>query len=82
MVFLLGTYYESVCAIILHYLLQSFRNPLPWIHCRAEWTTAGGSPCMSSAARYWLRTDATSNLSLAVDGSLRKPLSSSEYYFM
>ncbi|XP_075166646.1 sodium-dependent nutrient amino acid transporter 1 isoform X2 [Haematobia irritans] len=47
MVFLLGTYYESICAIIGFYLTQSFQNPLPWANCRPEW----GDNCMDSAPR-------------------------------
>lgn len=45
MVFLLATYYESICAIIGYYLVESFRDPLPWAHCRPQW----GDNCWDSA---------------------------------
>ncbi|XP_073845902.1 sodium-dependent nutrient amino acid transporter 1-like isoform X2 [Musca autumnalis] len=45
MVYLLATYYESICAIIGYYLVESFRNPLPWAYCRPEWETN----CIDSA---------------------------------
>lgn len=44
MVYMLGTYYESVCALIAYYLVESFRDPLPWAFCRPEW----GSNCLDS----------------------------------
>lgn len=44
MVYMLGTYYEAVCAIIAYYLVESFRDPLPWANCRPEW----GSNCIDS----------------------------------
>ncbi|KAM7342971.1 sodium-dependent nutrient amino acid transporter 1 isoform 3-T3 [Cochliomyia hominivorax] len=44
MVYMLGTYYEAVCSLIAYYLVESFRNPLPWAFCRPEW----GSNCINS----------------------------------
>ncbi|XP_037826010.1 sodium-dependent nutrient amino acid transporter 1 isoform X2 [Lucilia sericata] len=44
MVYMLGTYYESVCALIAYYLVESFRDPLPWAYCRPQW----GSNCLDS----------------------------------
>lgn len=31
------TFYSGLMAIILHYLWDSFKNPLPWSYCREEW---------------------------------------------
>ncbi|XP_036330329.1 sodium-dependent nutrient amino acid transporter 1 isoform X2 [Rhagoletis pomonella] len=53
MVYLLATYYECICALIAYYLVQSFRDPLPWSYCRSEW----GANCIDSAPRSWLGDD-------------------------
>lgn len=45
----LATYYSSVMACIGIYLINSFRNPLPWSQCRPEWTD-----CMDSGGNFEL----------------------------
>lgn len=88
MVYLLATYYESICALIAYYLVQSFRDPLPWSYCRPEW----GVNCIDSAPRSWLDeakfidSHSSGNWSL-VYGNLTKEynqriISSSEFYFV
>lgn len=79
MVFILATYYESICAIISYYLVESFRDPLPWSYCREEW----GPNCIDSAPRMTPVSDGMSprdmgNFSQA-DDVLK---SSSELFFM
>lgn len=32
-----ATFYSSLMALILHYLWDSFKSPLPWSYCRDEW---------------------------------------------
>lgn len=68
--FAVGTYYASLSAIIGHFLVNSFFNPLPWAQCREEW----GPNCVNS--------DGSSN-KFAVYKALMtsEPLSSSEIYF-
>lgn len=88
MVYLLATYYESICALIAYYLVQSFRDPLPWSYCRPEW----GSNCIDSAPRSWLDgakfidTVRTANWSLVYINLTRdnnkRIISSSELYFV
>lgn len=34
-----GTYYCSLMALTLFYLINSFTSDLPWAHCRDEWKT-------------------------------------------
>uniref|UniRef100_A0A034WKU2 Transporter n=1 Tax=Bactrocera dorsalis TaxID=27457 RepID=A0A034WKU2_BACDO len=88
MVYLLATYYESICALIAYYLVQSFRDPLPWSYCRPEW----GSNCFDSAPRSWLDgtkfidTVRTANWSLVYSNLTKdynkRIISSSEFYFV
>ncbi|XP_054737450.1 sodium-dependent nutrient amino acid transporter 1-like isoform X2 [Anastrepha obliqua] len=92
MVYLLATYYESICALIAYYLVQSFRDPLPWSYCRSEW----GANCIDAAPHSWLEASrivdskglkvSDGNWSL-VYGNLTKEnkervKSSSEFYFV
>uniref|UniRef100_A0A1I8P2A2 Transporter n=1 Tax=Stomoxys calcitrans TaxID=35570 RepID=A0A1I8P2A2_STOCA len=93
MVFLLGTYYESICAIIGFYLVNSFMNPLPWAKCRPEW----GDHCMDSAPKQQLGNgsllkdglNALTKLQRSTDimeeelvGTRNRTISSSELYFV
>ncbi|XP_039953950.1 sodium-dependent nutrient amino acid transporter 1 isoform X2 [Bactrocera tryoni] len=88
MVYLLATYYESICALIAYYLVQSFRDPLPWSYCRPEW----GSNCFDSAPHSWLDgakfidTVRTGNWSLVYSNLTKdynkRIISSSEFYFV
>ncbi|XP_013108095.2 sodium-dependent nutrient amino acid transporter 1 isoform X2 [Stomoxys calcitrans] len=93
MVFLLGTYYESICAIIGFYLVNSFMNPLPWAKCRPEW----GDHCMDSAPKQQLGNgsllkdglNALTKLQRSTDimeeelvGTSNRTISSSELYFV
>ncbi|XP_011189046.1 sodium-dependent nutrient amino acid transporter 1 isoform X2 [Zeugodacus cucurbitae] len=90
MVYLLATYYESICALIAYYLVQSFRDPLPWSYCRPEW----GSNCIDSAPRSWLdgakfidtMRAGAGNWSLVYSNltkdNNKRIISSSEFYFV
>uniref|UniRef100_A0A1A9W8E0 Transporter n=1 Tax=Glossina brevipalpis TaxID=37001 RepID=A0A1A9W8E0_9MUSC len=77
MMFVVGTYYEALCAIILNYVVQSFRNPLPWAYCSVEWN----SNCIDSAITKEGQTNFTK---LSQDMRFtddNRTLSSSELYF-
>uniref|UniRef100_T1PK61 Transporter n=1 Tax=Musca domestica TaxID=7370 RepID=T1PK61_MUSDO len=91
MVYLLATYYESVCAIIGYYLVESFRDPLPWAHCRPEW----GANCIDSAppkaeqnttlAKTWsMVVGQENNTAYAgrMDGEANRTITSSELFFV
>ncbi|XP_053689270.1 sodium-dependent nutrient amino acid transporter 1 isoform X2 [Sabethes cyaneus] len=64
------TYYSSLMSIILSYMFDSFRSPLPWAHCRPEW----GPNCLDAAAKA--ASDGSVN-----DNNNTNILSSSEFYF-
>lgn len=68
-IFLLSTYYASIMALIGRYLYDSFRSPLPWTHCKAEW-----SNCIDPTGR-------STNGSLYGSMNSTKIMSSSEHYF-
>ena len=92
MVYMLGSYYESVCAIIAYYLVASFREPLPWAYCRPEW----GSNCIDSMPSDKTALDvveggvtiankAINNLTVNFDNIMRssnRTISSSEWFFV
>lgn len=81
----LATYYASVMACIAIYLVNSFRNPLPWSECRAEWTD-----CIDSHGHFELRQNSMlqednimtllNNNTTAISGD-RKIYSSSRLFF-
>lgn len=94
---LLSTYYASLMALICNYLIDSFKNPLPWSDCRPEWPNcvAASSTEQRSANSTSLLsnptalTNNTSTTLLAaglgnVSDSTRtaKVMGSSEFYFM
>ncbi|XP_055854041.1 sodium-dependent nutrient amino acid transporter 1 isoform X1 [Episyrphus balteatus] len=79
MVFLLGTYYESVVALICYYFASSFRFPLPWAHCRPEWearcfdSSSGGeynSSASISNLEYLKFVEKTSNDTIMTSSEL------------
>uniref|UniRef100_A0A7G3AYG6 Transporter n=1 Tax=Lutzomyia longipalpis TaxID=7200 RepID=A0A7G3AYG6_LUTLO len=43
-----ATYYSSVMALIVSYLVDSFKNPLPWTKCRENWINCIDSQGQSS----------------------------------
>ncbi|XP_058457070.1 sodium-dependent nutrient amino acid transporter 1-like isoform X2 [Malaya genurostris] len=64
------TYYSSLMSLILSYMFDSFRNPLPWANCRPEW----GPSCI----------DATGSTTTDANGTMTNisiRASSSEFYF-
>ncbi|XP_055532517.1 sodium-dependent nutrient amino acid transporter 1 isoform X2 [Wyeomyia smithii] len=65
------TYYSSLMSIILSYLFDSFRSPLPWAHCRPEW----GPNCLDAVAK------ASSKKGSGNDNNTTDIVSSSELYF-
>ncbi|KAH8266665.1 hypothetical protein KR018_008020 [Drosophila ironensis] len=92
-VFMLNTYYASLVAIIGRYFIESFRDPLPWATCLAEW----GPNCIDSApdeggananenenAGDWLRVEsddqATRNYTVKSENG--RVVTSSEWYFV
>ncbi|XP_062561322.1 sodium-dependent nutrient amino acid transporter 1-like isoform X2 [Armigeres subalbatus] len=64
------TYYSSLMALIGSYMYNSFKDPLPWAHCRAEW----GPDCVNASAKQLILTNDSE-----VDATNR--ISSSELYF-
>ncbi|XP_058830523.1 sodium-dependent nutrient amino acid transporter 1-like isoform X2 [Topomyia yanbarensis] len=63
------TYYSSLMSLILSYMFDSFRSPLPWAECRPEW----GPSCIDAVA-----TTTTDGNGTMVDMTR---VSSSEFYF-
>jgi solute carrier family 6 (neurotransmitter transporter, glycine) member 5/9 len=43
-----ASYYGGVMALISSYLVDSFKNPLPWMFCRPEWTNCVNSSVTNS----------------------------------
>ena len=64
----LASYYCSLMALTLFYLVASFQSELPWSKCRAEW----GANCLDSSHRLQLADGGSVNVSLK---------SSAELYF-
>ncbi|KAH8325069.1 hypothetical protein KR074_005171 [Drosophila pseudoananassae] len=81
-VFMLSTYYAALVAIIGRYFIESFRNPLPWATCLAEW----GPNCINSApdASNWLRVDDGDQRSqnYTIKSETERVITSSEWYFV
>ncbi|KAH8323332.1 hypothetical protein KR067_005258 [Drosophila pandora] len=81
-VFMLSTYYAALVAIIGRYFIESFRNPLPWATCLAEW----GPNCINSApdASNWLRVDGGDQRSqnYTIKSETERVITSSEWYFV
>ncbi|EDW89035.2 sodium-dependent nutrient amino acid transporter 1 isoform X1 [Drosophila yakuba] len=81
-VFMLSTYYAALVAIIGRYFIESFRNPLPWSTCRAEW----GVHCINSApdASNWSRVegDDQSPQNYTMKSLNDRVITSSEWYFV
>uniref|UniRef100_A0A1B0G7U7 Sodium-dependent nutrient amino acid transporter 1 n=1 Tax=Glossina morsitans morsitans TaxID=37546 RepID=A0A1B0G7U7_GLOMM len=78
MIFLVGTYYEALCSLILNYFVQSFRNPLPWAYCKAEWN----SNCIDSAIVKKAKTNLTELWQQKGLTDNNRTISSSELYFI
>ena len=53
----LATYYSSVMACIAIYLVNSFKNPLPWSKCLPEWER-----CIDAGGNYGLEANRSSAL--------------------
>ncbi|XP_063704592.1 sodium-dependent nutrient amino acid transporter 1-like isoform X2 [Culicoides brevitarsis] len=62
------TYYASLIAITLHYMVSSFSSELPWARCQPGWEN-----CVDSTLTAADRENITSNVTR---------MSSSEYYFL
>ncbi|XP_016956852.1 sodium-dependent nutrient amino acid transporter 1 isoform X1 [Drosophila biarmipes] len=81
-VFMLSTYYAALVAIIGRYFIESFRDPLPWATCRAEW----GSLCISSAPEAGNWSQAESDDRRAQNYTMKsqndRVITSSEWYFV
>lgn len=82
-VFLLGTYYQSLCAIIGRYLFESFKSPLPWAYCRSEWLPF----CIDSTPRDRLYEPASNsttflNPNIFNKSAVQRNSSSSEWFFV
>ncbi|XP_044572226.1 sodium-dependent nutrient amino acid transporter 1 isoform X3 [Drosophila ananassae] len=81
-VFMLSTYYAALVAIIGRYFIESFRNPLPWATCLAEW----GPNCINSApdASDWLRVDGGDQRlqNYTIKSETERVITSSEWYFV
>ncbi|XP_014233654.1 sodium-dependent nutrient amino acid transporter 1-like [Trichogramma pretiosum] len=56
----LSSYYCSLMAITLHYLVSSFQSELPWTKCRAEW----GPNCLDSISNVTGSHNASSSAEL------------------
>lgn len=63
------TYYSSLIALCLHYLIASFESELPWTRCKEEW----GPECVNSKPNE--------NDTINFNDTLTK-ISSSELYFL
>lgn len=70
--FYLASYYSSLMALTLRYLVDSFYATLPWSYCREEW----GSTCMDSKI-----TDEDVKLSFKANSTEIKK-TSAEFYFV
>ncbi|XP_017060663.1 sodium-dependent nutrient amino acid transporter 1 isoform X1 [Drosophila ficusphila] len=81
-VFMLSTYYAALVAIIGRYFIESFRNPLPWATCRAEW----GTHCINSApeAGNWsqVESDDLPQQNYTMKSENDRVITSSEWYFV
>ncbi|XP_033172886.1 sodium-dependent nutrient amino acid transporter 1 isoform X1 [Drosophila mauritiana] len=81
-VFMLSTYYAALVAIIGRYFIESFRNPLPWSTCRAEW----GIHCINSApdASNWSRVESDDQRpqNNTMKSQNDRVITSSEWYFV
>ncbi|KMY90297.1 sodium-dependent nutrient amino acid transporter 1 isoform X1 [Drosophila simulans] len=81
-VFMLSTYYAALVAIIGRYFIESFRNPLPWSTCRAEW----GIHCINSApdASNWSRVESDDQRpqNYTMKSENDRVITSSEWYFV
>ncbi|XP_069766151.1 sodium-dependent neutral amino acid transporter B(0)AT1-like [Narcine bancroftii] len=68
--FLVGLYYNSIIALVLWYIFNSFQEPLPWSNCpRTENGTAYVEECARSSPvdYYWYRE--TLNISTSINDS-------------
>eukprot|EP00099_Drosophila_melanogaster_P018612 NP_609726.1 uncharacterized protein Dmel_CG15279, isoform A [Drosophila melanogaster] len=81
-VFMLSTYYAALVAIIGRYFIESFRNPLPWSTCRAEW----GIHCINSApdASNWSQLESNDQRpqNYTMKSQNDRVITSSEWYFV
>ncbi|XP_017860214.1 PREDICTED: sodium-dependent nutrient amino acid transporter 1 isoform X1 [Drosophila arizonae] len=78
---LVTTYYVGIMGITLNYFYDSFRNPLPWSECQAEW----GALCVASSQGNISSSAISSfgaNSSLNMIGPQRQRVASAELYFL
>ncbi|KAI8120513.1 Sodium-dependent nutrient amino acid transporter 1 [Lucilia cuprina] len=73
--FLTSSYYASLMALTLRYLILSFYPVLPWSYCRDEW----GDQCIDSKINAGDTTE-SHMLTETFNGSVKK--SSAEHYFV
>ncbi|KAL9916422.1 sodium-dependent nutrient amino acid transporter 1-like isoform 2-T2 [Glossina fuscipes fuscipes] len=78
MVYLLGTYYEAICSLVINYLVQSFRNPLPWAYCKEAWNFN----CINSAVTKREQANLTKLWQRMRSDDDNRTISSSELYFI
>lgn len=81
---LLSTYYASLMALIVSYLIDSFRSPLPWTDCRPEWANcvpaSSRAPKQLDQLKAYLMDDG--NMTLLAEPRTTAFMGSSELYFM
>lgn len=70
-IFFISTYYASLMALTLRYLVDSFYSTLPWSYCREEW----GDQCIDSK----LNSSDNARIPAEIDGTKK---TSAEYYFV
>lgn len=85
---LLSTYYASLMALIVSYLIDSFRNPLPWTDCRPEWPNCvpagsrSGSDVPLPGDVHHLNRYLVDDGNVTYFAETTSRTGSSEYYFM
>lgn len=57
------TYYCSLIALTLFFMIKSFAKQLPWAHCWEKWAESGLN-CIDAASSTGNRTNATSSSEL------------------
>lgn len=69
---MLSTYYASLMALILSYLIDSFKSPLPWTDCRPDWPNCVASSASNTTtlARTDERTSILTNYTTSTTGFL------------
>lgn len=73
---LLSTYYASLMALIVSYLIDSFKSPLPWTDCQPEW-----SNCVAASATGRSVGALESNTTNPLFASINQTIQSGDYGF-